>query len=322
MLVFLSKMFRECTGQASVWLSYSFMRYLSCPTLPIKRENSSCTIVMNLLISHEEEIDIDALLTLMHRWQNATGLLKVVLWMCDDEDRQPFYYYENNFLLLVNETVDNFPVATRIMNPAVLLSFMAKRPPNRNRMSFDLSDKQDAAQAQQMLLNKDNTCRGAYLFTNTMFYWGPPVEEGSGIDKDSATALLKQTFSEIRRHNTPVVVSSEAIRQFTLDRGFHVPFLGTLRFQEDEVNDYLNTLYDGMSTLGGQDVILTTLSMPGLSALIFDDCVIIHSSSLQEQPEQLMAIPSSMLQKTVDRFKAMVQNDAVALSRDKLIEII
>ena len=320
-LIFLSRLFREATGQESVWLSYSFMRYLNCPTLPIKRDSSECSIVMNLMISRHESIDIEMLMTLMQRWQTASCLVKVVLWLCDEEDRHPFYYLENSFLLLVNETVENMPVATRVIKPSVLLSFMAKRPPLSNRMSYDLSKKEDIEFAQQFITNINHPCRGAYLFTNTMFYWGPPVKEGF-IKKDTAASLLQQTFSEIKHYGTPIVVSSEAVRKFTLDLGFHVPFVGTVRFPEDEVEAYLKTLYEGMSTLGNQNIILTNLVMPGLSALVFDHCMVIHSHSVYEQADQLIIIPINLLENTVQRFKKMVGNEAVILDKDKLLEII
>lgn len=183
MLILLSNIFREEKGEASIWLSYSFMRYLHCPVLPIKRDHSATRISMNIMFSKNQQIDIDALSGLMQQWQSASGLLDVALWLVDhehtpdSEHTQPFYFNVGKYLLLVNETVDNTPVAVRVIKPSVLLTFMAKRPHERYRFSYNLNKPDQAAEAHALLYSKLPHCRGAYLFTNTLFNWDTSAKQ-------------------------------------------------------------------------------------------------------------------------------------------------
>ncbi len=321
-LMLLSNMFREEKGQVSIWLPYSFMPYLHCPTLPIDRDRSECTIAMNLMMQEGDEVDIDALVTLMQRWQNASGLLQVRLWMCDDLPAQPFYFCEGKCLLLVNESIQDSPVAVRILKPSAMLSFMAQRTPrNRRQISYNLAEPRQAEEAQEIMKNKLGDCRGAYIFTNTIFQW-KQIQEGKPLNPESATQLMQETFQALATYDVPIVMSSDAIRFFAQTRGFQVPFWGMVRFEEEEMTRFLSMLFTGIKMQEEGRILLTNLSLPGLSALVFDEYIVIHSAAVYEQPEQVLIVPISLLQSTIMRFKDMVDNDAYSLSADKLVETI
>lgn len=320
-LIQLSNMFRLGTGNISVWLPFSFLRYLHCPTLPIKREDSSATIHMNVLMRPEDQVDIDTLLQQMTLWRNASGILEIVLWMYNEPTPQPFYFKEGEFLLMVNELMPDNPIAVRVMNPSTLLSFMARRVPQmRKRMSYNLNVPEEAAQARKALVEKMPQCRGAYLFTNTMFL---PV---AGGDRNTLLKnrgdLLMEILKSFETNPIPVVVSVESIRMFAKNLGFHAPFIGQVNFSESQMEDYLRIMEKGRLAQMENGVILTNMSMPGLSALVFDDEIFLHSAAMNQQDEQLLILPTSILMDTMERFKDMVRHDAASICLEKLAEIV
>lgn len=119
-----------------------------------------------------------------------------------------------------------------------------------------------------------------------------------------------------------MVVSSDAINLFAREQGFHVPFWGRIDFSAQEILQYMSLLNEGMLSLGSREIILTSLSLPGLSALVFDEELIIHQAAVNEQPEQLLVVPITMLEETIERFKNMVRSDAMALSSERLITVV
>lgn len=321
-LIMLSCMFREETGRISVWLPYSFMRYLHCPAMPIRRDDSGCTIVMNLMLHHDDRISIEELMMLTRRWQNASGVLEIALWNCESLPPQPFYFKEDDFLILVNNAMPDYPIALRVLRPDVLLSFLAQRTIQRKtRASFSLDRPEEAKAAHELLMAKLPSARGAYMSTNTVFLSTGEMQNGS-VNQQEMSLAMQQTFAQVIEHGLRVVVSSEAVGQFARDRGFHIPFWGKVTMDDQSMQDFLYMLADSQVLRQNGTVILTNFSLPGLSVLFFEDEMLIHSAAVHEQSEQLMLIPNELVAETLEIFKDTVKTQGAVLSMDKLMSII
>lgn len=321
-LIMLSCMFREEEGRVSVWLPYSFMRYLHCPAMPIRRADSRCTIVMNLLLHPDDRVNAEELMMLMQRWQNASGVLQIALWSCDELPAQPFYFKEGAFLILVNNAMKDNPIGLRILRPDVLLGFLAQRNmQQKRRISYSLDQEEEFEAARQLLLEKLPRTRGAFLSTNTFFLQVDSAQQ-ERPSFAQVIELVQATFQSLAEHSLRIVVSSQAVGMFAKNGGFHVPFLGSVQLTGGEMEQFLQMPRDSRLLHAGSGMILTNLSLPGLSVLILEDELLIHSMSVNEQPEQLLLLPISLVSDTVQMLREAVDSDGAALSMDRLMAFI